>query len=245
AVIRGAAARPDARAVELLGPQALDRVSVDRCYRSAVTCCHCIPLFWPRAPCVAKLPRHMLARQDANPMGFACRAWLVQARNAVPGSRRRSPRAAGEVDMDFEKFTERARGFVQAAQSLAVREGHQRFTPEHVLKVLMDDTEGMAQNLVTAAAGNARAVRDRVEEAVAKLPKVEGSGAGQLYLAPETARVFEAAQTIASKAGDSYVTVERLLLALAMEKSAASRILADAGVTPAGLNGAINELRKG
>jgi ATP-dependent Clp protease ATP-binding subunit ClpB len=147
--------------------------------------------------------------------------------------------------MDFEKFTERSRGFVQAAQSLAVREGHQRFTPEHILKVLIDDGEGMAQGLITAAGGDPQAVRQRVEQALAKMPKVEGSGAGQLYLAPETARVFEAAQTIATKAGDSFVTVERLLLALATEKSEASRILNEAGVKPAGLNAAINELRKG
>jgi ATP-dependent Clp protease ATP-binding subunit ClpB len=147
--------------------------------------------------------------------------------------------------MDFEKFTERSRGFVQASQSLAVREGHQRFTPEHILKVLIDDTEGMAQGLIKAAGGDPQAVRQRVELALAKMPKVEGSGAGQLYLAPETARVFDAAQTIATKAGDSFVTVERLLLALTTERSEASRILDDAGVKPAGLNAAINELRKG
>jgi ATP-dependent Clp protease ATP-binding subunit ClpB len=147
--------------------------------------------------------------------------------------------------MDFEKFTERSRGFVQAAQSLAVREGHQRFTPEHILKVLIDDDEGMAQGLIQAAGGDPQAVRRRIEQALAKMPKVEGSGAGQLYLAPETARVFDAAQTIATKAGDSFVTVERLLLALATETSEASRILSDAGVKPAGLNAAINELRKG
>jgi len=147
--------------------------------------------------------------------------------------------------MDFEKFTERSRGFVQAAQSLAVREGHQRFTPEHILKVLIDDGEGMAQGLIKAAGGDPQAVRQRVELALAKMPKVEGSGAGQLYLAPETARVFEATQTIAAKAGDSFVTVERLLLALTTEKSEASRILNDAGVKAAGLNAAINELRKG
>jgi len=107
--------------------------------------------------------------------------------------------------MDFEKFTERSRGFVQAAQSLAIREGHQRFTPEHILKVLIDDGEGMAQGLIKAAGGEPQIARQKVEQALAKMPRVEGTGAGQLYLAPETARVFDAAQTVATKAGDSFV----------------------------------------
>ena len=99
--------------------------------------------------------------------------------------------------MDFEKYTERSRGFVQAAQSLALRSNHQRFTPEHLLKVLLDDREGLASNLIRASGGDpARALRD-VEAALAKLPRVEGGGAGQVYLAPETARVFESAQQIA------------------------------------------------
>ncbi len=147
--------------------------------------------------------------------------------------------------MDFEKFTERARGFIQSAQGLATREGHQRFTPEHVLKVLLDDDQGLAQGLIKTSGGDAHTAASAVEMAIAKLPKVEGSGAGQLYLAPETARLFETAQTLAQKAGDSFVTAEFLLLALATEKSGAEKILRDAGVSPTGLNTAINQLRQG
>src|SRR5580700_7310507 len=148
--------------------------------------------------------------------------------------------------MNMEKYTERTRGFVQSAQSLAIREGHQQFTPEHVLKVLLDDEEGLAAGLIERAGGRPRdALRD-TELALAKLPKVQGSAAGQLYLAPATARVFENAEKIAQKVGDSYVTVERLLLALAMEKSTdAAKILDRAGVTPQILNAAIEDLRKG
>ncbi len=148
--------------------------------------------------------------------------------------------------MEFEKYTERSRGFVQAAQSLAQRSGHQRLTPEHLLKVLLDDPEGLAANLVQAAGGNPKSAREAVEAALDKQPKVEGSGAGQVYLAPELARLFEQAETLADKAGDSYVTAERLLLALALAQgTAAAKALADAGVTPQGLNGAINDIRKG
>ena len=148
--------------------------------------------------------------------------------------------------MNLEKYTERARGFVQSAQSLALREGHQQFTPEHILKVLLDDEEGLCAGLIDKAGGNSREALRQIELALAKLPKVQGSGAGQLYLAPTTARVFDNAEKIAQKAGDSFVTAERLLLALAMEKGAeASKILANAGVTPQTLNAAINDLRKG
>ena len=148
--------------------------------------------------------------------------------------------------MNFEKYTERARGFVQAAQSLALREGHQQFTPEHVLKVLLDDEEGLAAGLIDRAGGHSRNALTEVEAALAKLPKVEGSGAGQLYMAPMTARLFDNAEKIAQKAGDSFVTVERLLLALAMEKGTqAAKILANAGVSAQTLNAAINDIRKG
>src|SRR5438874_6068379 len=148
--------------------------------------------------------------------------------------------------MDFEKYTDRARRFVQSAQSLALREGHQQFTPEHLLKVLLDDPEGLASGLIDRAGGRSREALTAVEAALAKLPKVSGGGGGQVYLAPSLARVFDQAQKVAEKAGDSYVTVERLLLALALEKdSEAGRILAAAGVTPQNLNAAINALRKG
>jgi ATP-dependent Clp protease ATP-binding subunit ClpB len=147
--------------------------------------------------------------------------------------------------MDFEKYTERSRGFIQSAQSLALREGNQRFTPEHLLKVLLDDEEGLAAGLIKAAGGDSRIALRDVEAALKKMPKVSGGGAGQVYLSPELARVFEAAQKIADKAGDSYVTAERLLQALAVEPSEASKALKAAGVTAQGLNEAINAVRKG
>ncbi len=148
--------------------------------------------------------------------------------------------------MDFEKYTDRARGFVQSAQSLALREGHQQFAPEHVLKVLLDDPEGLAAGLIDRCGGRSREALAAVEASLAKLPKVSGAGAGQLYLAPATARLFDAAQKAAEKAGDGYVTVERLLLALALDKeSEAGKILSRAGVTPQNLNAAINAVRKG
>ena len=148
--------------------------------------------------------------------------------------------------MDFEKYTDRAKGFLQSAQGLALREGHQRFLPEHLLKVLLDDPEGMAANLIQAAGGNAKAAQQAVEELLRKQPKVEGGGAGQLYMAPETARLFDQAQQIAKKAGDTFVTVEQLLLALAMSDTDAGQ--GAEGVpasTPQALNAAINEMRKG
>ena len=147
--------------------------------------------------------------------------------------------------MDFEKYTERARGFIQSAQALALREGHQQFSPNHILKVLLDDEEGLGSGLIAAAGGDAKLAHAAVEADLAKMPKVEGGGAGQLYLAPETARVFDTAQKMADKASDSYVTAERLLQALSIEKSDAAKALKSAGITPAGLNQAINDLRKG
>src|ERR1044071_1499819 len=148
--------------------------------------------------------------------------------------------------MNIEKYTDRARGFVQSAQSLALREGHQQFAPEHLLKVLLDDPEGLAAGLIDRSGGNSRQALRAVEAALNKIPKVTGSAAGQIYLAPATARVFDTAEKAGEKAGDSYVTGERLLLALALEKdSDAGRILKDAGATPQGLNAAINALRKG
>ena len=148
--------------------------------------------------------------------------------------------------MNFEKFTDRARGFVQSAQGLALREGHQQFAPDHLLKVLLDDPEGLAAGLIDRSGGNSRQALQQVEAALAKRPKVSGGGAGQIYLDPALARVFDAAEKAGEKAGDSFVTVERLLLALAIEKdSDAGKILAKAGVTPQNLNAAIEALRKG
>src|SRR5690348_11217581 len=148
--------------------------------------------------------------------------------------------------MDPEKFTERSRGFMQSAQGLALRSNHQQFTPEHLLKVLIDDEEGLAARLIAAAGGKPEQVRDGVEQALARLPRVEGSGSGQVYLSPEAARLFDNAEQIAKKAGDSFVTAEYLLLALAMASGTQSaRILKDAGVTAQNLNKAISDLRKG
>jgi ATP-dependent Clp protease ATP-binding subunit ClpB len=147
--------------------------------------------------------------------------------------------------MNIEKFTERARGFIQNAQQLALSEGHQQFAPLHLLKVLLDDDEGMSAGLITKAGGDARIARAETEAALKRIPKVSGDG-GQLYLGRELSRVFDTAEKAADKAGDSFVTVERLLLALVVEKDVdAGKILASAGVTPQGLNEAINEIRKG
>src|SRR5258705_7353266 len=148
--------------------------------------------------------------------------------------------------MDFEKFTERSRGLRQSEQGLALRSGHQRFTPEHLLKVLLEDSEGLAANLIKAAGGDPARALSAVEAELAKLPRVEGSGAGQLHLTPEMARLFDAATKMAEKAGDSYVTAERLLLALALASGTPSAsALAQAGVNAQGLNAAINDVRKG
>ena len=147
--------------------------------------------------------------------------------------------------MDIQKFTERSQGFIQSAQSLALREGHQRFSPEHVLKVLLDDDEGLASGLIKAAGGDSRQALTQTEAALSKMPKISGGGAGQVYLSPEMARVFEGATKLAEKSGDSFVTAERLLQAIAVEPSEAQKILKTAGVTAQGLNTAINDIRKG
>ncbi len=148
--------------------------------------------------------------------------------------------------MNFDKYTDRARGFVQSAQSLALREGHQQFATEHLLKVLLDDPEGLAAGLIDRSGGNSRQALQAVEALLAKRPKVSGGGAGQVYLDPALARVFDTAEKAGEKAGDSFVTVERLLLALALEKdSDAGKILKAAGATPQNLNAAIEALRKG
>jgi ATP-dependent Clp protease ATP-binding subunit ClpB len=148
--------------------------------------------------------------------------------------------------MNIEKYTDRARGFIQSAQSLALREGHQQFTPEHVLKVLLDDPEGLAAGLIDRSGGNSRQALKAVEDALGKMPKVSGGGAGQVYLAASTARLFDNVEKIAEKAKDSFVTVERLLLAIALEKdSDAGKILSRSGVTAQNLNAAIEQLRQG
>ena len=147
--------------------------------------------------------------------------------------------------MEFENYTERARGFIQSAQTLALRSNHQQLTPLHVLECLLDDADGLAANLIAAAGGDAERARAGTEAELARLPHVEG-GSGQVYLAPETARLMEQAEQIADKAGDSFVTAERLLLALALAAGTpAAKVLAEAGVTAQGLNRAIEDVRKG
>ncbi|MBS0242777.1 MAG: ATP-dependent chaperone ClpB, partial [Proteobacteria bacterium] len=147
--------------------------------------------------------------------------------------------------MNIEKYTDRAKGFVQAAQNLALREGHQQLAPEHLLKVLLDDPEGMCAGLIDKAGGDSTVARASNERTLAKRPKVSG-GNGQVYLSPELARILDQAEKIADKAGDKFVTVERLLVAMAVDGSSeAARALKDAGVSAQSLNAAINEVRKG
>ncbi len=147
--------------------------------------------------------------------------------------------------MNIEKYSERVRGFVQSAQTYALAQGHQQFTAEHVLKVLLDDDQGMAASLIERAGGDVKAARLANDAALAKLPKISG-GNGNIYLAQPLAKVFSTAEEAAKKAGDSFVTVERLLQALAIETSASTyQSLKNAGVTAQALNQVINEIRKG
>ena len=117
---------------------------------------------------------------------------MMRLAGRAPPKRARPARHEG-MAMNIEKYTERARGFLQSAQTLALREGHQQFSPEHVLKVLLDDPEGMASGLIGRAGGDAKVAKQLVEQALARMPKVEGGG-GQLYLQPSLARVFDAAE---------------------------------------------------
>ena len=146
--------------------------------------------------------------------------------------------------MDLSKFTERSRGFVQAAQTIATRDSHQRLTPEHLLKALMDDDQGLASNLITRAGGDPGRVLSHVDQLLAKMPKVTGDAA-QVYLDQATAKVLAEAEALAKKAGDSFVPVERVLMALGMVKSGAKDALEAGKVNPQALNTAINDIRKG
>ncbi|PVA07886.1 ATP-dependent chaperone ClpB [Thalassorhabdomicrobium marinisediminis] len=146
--------------------------------------------------------------------------------------------------MNLEKFTERSRGFIQAAQTIAMRESHQRLAPEHLLKALLDDDQGLASNLINAAGGDASRVLQNVDIALSKIPSVTGEGA-QTYMDGTTGKVLAEAEKLAQKAGDSFVPVERMLMALAMVKSKAKEALDAGKVTPQGLNAAINDIRKG
>jgi ATP-dependent Clp protease ATP-binding subunit ClpB len=144
----------------------------------------------------------------------------------------------------LEKFTERSRGFLQAAQTIAMRESHQRVLPDHLLKALMDDDQGLAANLIRKAGGSPEQVNAAVNAAIARLPKVSG-GDGQTYVDPQLVRVLDEAEAVAKKAGDSFVPVERLLTALALVNTRAKDALTAGAVTAQGLNAAINEVRKG
>ena len=146
--------------------------------------------------------------------------------------------------MNLEKFTERSRGFLQAAQTIAMREGHQRVLPDHLLKALMDDDQGLASNLIRKAGGEPARVIEAIDLAIGKLPKVSG-GDGQTYIDPSLVRVLDEAETVAKKAGDSFVPVERLLTALALVNTRAKDALVAGAVTAQALNTAINEVRKG
>ncbi|NKX45270.1 ATP-dependent chaperone ClpB [Roseicyclus persicicus] len=146
--------------------------------------------------------------------------------------------------MNLEKFTDRARGFLQAAQTIAQREDHQKLAPEHLLKALMDDEQGLAATLIKRAGGAPERVREALELSMRKLPKVTGD-AGQIYIDKQTAKVLDEAEKIAKKAGDSFVAVERILTALAVVTSPAREALEAGAVNAQALNAAINDLRKG
>ncbi len=146
--------------------------------------------------------------------------------------------------MDLSKFTERSRGFLQAAQTIAMRESHQKLAPEHILKALMDDDQGLASNLIKRAGGKPERVVQALDLALGKIPKVSGD-AGQVYMDSQTGKVLDEAEKLAKKAGDSFVPVERLLTALAIVKSPAKDALDQGAVNAQSLNEAVNDLRKG
>ena len=147
--------------------------------------------------------------------------------------------------MDIEKFTERARGFLQAAQTIAVREFHQRIGPDHLLKAMLDDEEGAAAGLIRAAGSDPKAALAAIEAEVARNPKVSGGGAGQPQITPDLLRVLDSAQQVATRAGDEFVAQDRVLLALAASDTGAARALQQCGVTVQTLERAIADIRKG
>jgi ATP-dependent Clp protease ATP-binding subunit ClpB len=134
--------------------------------------------------------------------------------------------------MQIDKYTDRLKAIIQSGQSLALRQGHQQFTPMHLLMALLDDEDRLAASLIEASGGRPEALRQTVESELAKLPRVEGSGAGQIHMTPETARIFDQAEQAARKAGDSFVTVEYLLLAMAMATgTTVGNLIQQAGIT--------------
>ena len=148
--------------------------------------------------------------------------------------------------MNFDKFTERSRGYIQSAQNAAAQSNHQQLTPEHLFKILVEDQESLATKLVEACGGNVAEIYQLVQKELNRLPSIEGSGAGQIYLSPQMSKVLSQAEDLTDNVGDSYVTAEYLLLSLSMSPdTASSKILTNAGVNPNALNEAINKLRKG
>ena len=169
----------------------------------------------------------------------------VAVRGVTGGTGKNAVRHA-EDDVNFEKLSDRCKGFLQSAQTIAIGRGHQRLLPEHLLKVFLDDKEGFAAKLLTDAGGDPKRIHTRVEANLDKLPKVEGSGAGSVYMSPELARALQQAETVAEKAGDSYITVERLILSIALDGGTdAAKALAEGGVNPQALEHAIQEMRQG
>ena len=158
------------------------------------------------------------------------------ANRGVSGGTGKDAVRHAEDDVNFEKLSDRSKGFLQSAQTIAIGRGHQRLLPEHLLKVFLDDKEGVAAKLLTDAGGDPKRIHARVEANLSKLPKVEGSGAGSVYMSPELARALQQAETVAEKAGDSYITVERLILSIALDAGTdAAKALAEGGVNPQAL----------
>jgi len=147
--------------------------------------------------------------------------------------------------MDIQKFTERTQGFLQAASTIAIREFHQRITPEHLLKALLDDEEGAAAGLIRAAGADPKPIAAAIATEIARIPKVQGGGAGQPQITPELVRALDAAQQAAQKAGDEYVAQDRVLVALAASDTPAGRALRAAGANPQALEKAVDTIRKG
>ncbi len=148
--------------------------------------------------------------------------------------------------MDFEKFTEKTRGFMQKAQTLAMRQNHQSLEPEHMLSVMLDDEDGQIQKLVQNAGGDPKRLKKDIEREISKLPSVEGPGAGGLRLSPDLSKIMDNAVNVAEKAGDKFVTAERLLQAMSLAKKASIvDLLESSGLKDAQLNQAINDMRKG
>jgi ATP-dependent Clp protease ATP-binding subunit ClpB len=148
--------------------------------------------------------------------------------------------------MNFEKLSDRCKGFLQAAQTLALGRGHQRLMPAHLLKVFIEDSEGLAATLIQRAGGDPKAALARADEILNKMPQVEGGGAGQVYMSPELAKILTQSEEVAKKAGDQYVTVERLLLSIALAAGTdASKALTETGLSPQNLEKAIQDMRKG